>query len=86
MTDDDIRAALGATPEPLTPQSMRAAIAARPEETLHERAATAAYLDALAAQEAGLPGSVRAGRLGDWAREWKAMEAELGALTRQPRR
>ena len=57
--------------------SIRAAVAARPDATLHERAASAAYLDARAAQEAGLPGSVHAGRLVEWARLWRTMEAEL---------
>jgi len=79
MTPDDIARALAATPEPLTPESIRAAVAARPEATIHERAATAAYLDALVAQEAGLPGSVRAGRLAEWARLWRELEAERDA-------
>ena len=79
MTPDDIAQAQAAIPEPLTPESIRAAVATRPEATLHERAATAAYLDALTAQEAGLPGSVRAGRLADWARVWRELEAERDA-------
>ena len=68
----------------MTPEAMREAINARPEATLHERAAAAAYEDALEAQHAGIPSSVRAGRLGDWARVWRTMEAELEVLDTSP--
>lgn len=42
---------------------IRALIAARPEASLQGRAAAAANADALALQRAGVPSSVRAGRL-----------------------
>lgn len=53
-----------------------------PEKSLKASAADAAYEAVLAAQEAGAPGSVRAGLLVAYAEEWKAMQAELAELAR----
>lgn len=55
-------------PEHLTPETIADLVAARPEETLQERFAAAAYLDAVAAQY-GVQWSSprRANRLRAWA-------------------
>lgn len=61
----------------MTDEEIRAQIATRPEATLQERAANAAYENALELQAAGIPSSVRAGQLVAFSRVWKVMEKEL---------
>ena len=66
----------------MTPEEIRERVAARPDtETVQESYAWAAYWSALELQDAGVPSSVRAGVLVDFARAWEAAEAELAALT-----
>ncbi len=62
-------------------QTIRAAIAARPDsETLAEAIARAAYEATLEAQLAGAPSSVKAGILIAYAQEGRALREALAAL------
>lgn len=57
-------------------EEIRAIIAARPESSIQGRAASAAYADALALQEAGVDGYARAARLLAFVDVWHELEAE----------
>ncbi|GAA4053444.1 hypothetical protein [Agromyces indicus] len=64
-----------------TDEEIRAAVAARPDsETLQQSYAAAAYEAALAAQNAGVPGSIRAGILMAYATAWRETQAALEAV------
>lgn len=64
-------------PDPLTPETIAALVAARPEETLQERFAAAAYLDGVAAQYgAQWTSPRRASRLRAWAEARRLALAE----------
>ena len=66
----------------MTPEEIRERVAVRPDsETLQQFYAWAAYWSALELQVAGVPSSVRAGVLVDFAHAWQAAKAELAALT-----
>ncbi|WP_136709395.1 hypothetical protein [Agromyces sp. H66] len=60
---------------------IHASVAARPAtESLQESFAQAAYAAALAAQQAGKPGSVVAGILTAYAAEWRTMRDTLESV------
>ena len=78
LNPDEIdRATVTLPPETLTPETIAELVAARPEETLQERFAAAAYLDGVAAQYgAQWTSPRRASRLRAWAEARRLALAE----------
>ncbi len=79
LTREEFNAAMAAPHPPLEIDEafMRAAIAARPEDTLEFRIACASYLDIVVCQERGvLDEEARCARLLQWAELKPAMMAE----------